>query len=375
LDSATQFVLGACVGAAVLGPRIGPRKAVILGGLLGTVPDLDVYYPYETAIDSFTLHRGPTHSLIVQAAATPIFGEALLRLFRWLERKKEHASEAPSRLRLYVAVYLIFATHAILDAITVYGTKLFWPILPDPVGAGSLFIIDPLYTLPLMIVTVWALFCSRWTRSIRKGVLGALLLSSLYVGWSGFAQNAALSRAVDVLGPARGIENARAIPTPFNTVFWRVIVLDGDRYLNVYVPLLGSEDDVTVYAHPRNLSPIVCPGLGELIQVLRFSRGFVRMDIEEDRSIVSDLRMGLTPDYVFRFAVVPGESQALRVEEERNVQADLDWLWNGIRGHGVTRPSESESRIDPDMPWPEFVFETPCTEIPGFDENWTNVGS
>ena len=57
-------------------------------------------------------------------------------------------------------VYLIFATHALLDAVTVYGTRLLWPVVDHPFGIGSMFIIDPLYTLPLMIVTVWALFQS-----------------------------------------------------------------------------------------------------------------------------------------------------------------------------------------------------------------------
>ncbi|MBO6510809.1 MAG: metal-dependent hydrolase, partial [Roseibium sp.] len=43
MDSITQFVLGAAVSTACLGKTLGPRKAALIGGVLGTVPDLDVF--------------------------------------------------------------------------------------------------------------------------------------------------------------------------------------------------------------------------------------------------------------------------------------------------------------------------------------------
>ncbi|MGE5767054.1 MAG: metal-dependent hydrolase, partial [Bacteroidota bacterium] len=109
MDSLTQFALGAGVGAAVLGRRIGPRKAAVVGGLLGTLPDLDVLFPFADPIDSFTLHRGASHSFVVQALVTPLFGEAMVRLFEGLRDR---------RLQTYLAVFLIFVTHAALDALT-----------------------------------------------------------------------------------------------------------------------------------------------------------------------------------------------------------------------------------------------------------------
>ena len=60
-----------------LGPRIGPRKAVLVGAVLGTAPDLDVFVPLGDPVSDFVLHRGPTHSLIVQALVTPLFAEPL----------------------------------------------------------------------------------------------------------------------------------------------------------------------------------------------------------------------------------------------------------------------------------------------------------
>ena len=72
MDSVTQFALGATVGAAVLGKRLGVRRAAIAGGLLGTLPDLDVYIPVDDPVESFVGHRGATHSLIVHALITPL---------------------------------------------------------------------------------------------------------------------------------------------------------------------------------------------------------------------------------------------------------------------------------------------------------------
>jgi inner membrane protein len=82
MDSITQFVLGAAVSTACLGKKIGPRKAALVGGLLGTVPDLDVLIPFADPVDSFVYHRGWTHSVFVHALAAPVFGELLVRLFR-----------------------------------------------------------------------------------------------------------------------------------------------------------------------------------------------------------------------------------------------------------------------------------------------------
>ena len=74
MDSVTQFTLGAVVGAVVLG-RLGLRRAAITGGILGTLPDLDVYLPADDPIESFVGHRGWSHSLIVHAVVTPLIAE------------------------------------------------------------------------------------------------------------------------------------------------------------------------------------------------------------------------------------------------------------------------------------------------------------
>ncbi len=339
MDSLTQFVLGAGLGAAVLGPRIGPRRAAVVGGLLGTFPDLDVLYPFDDPIDAFTLHRGATHSVIVQAVVAPVFGEALVRLFDKLRDR---------RLRAYLAVFLIFATHAVIDALTIYGTRVFWPLSPAPLGAGSIFIIDPLYTLPLLIITVWALCLAAWTARFRRAVTAALVVSTAYLGWGLVAQQIVEQRAERMLAEAGiTVEALRATPTPFNSLLWKVIALSGERYVNLYVPVFGSDAQVTAYVHPRGTEQLTCASEIEAVAKLSaFNGGYFRADVEDGKVLVSDLRMGLTPNYVFRFAVAEETPEGLvaippeRRRNDRSADGDLDWLLANLSGDPALRPAE-----------------------------------
>lgn len=344
MDSATQFVLGAAVGTAVLGRRMGVRKAALTGGLLGTLPDTDVFWPFDDPIDSFVLHRGVSHSIVVHAAVAPILGEGLVRLV---------SSLRDSRIQTYLAVFLCLATHALIDAMTIYGTRLFWPIWSEPVGLGSIFIIDPAYTLPLLIVFVWALFQKSWTPRFGKALTAALILSTGYMGWTAVGQQIAKSRAQAQLAKAGiTVDRMFVTPTPFNTLFWRAVAIGGARYVNLYIPLFGGDAAVTAYEHPRKPPAIACwSGNGIVETVTDFSNGFVRFDASDKGIVLSDLRMGMTPHYVFRFVVAARQGSEIvdipprRLEPVRGAPGDGEWLWAGVRGDPMIRPIEADAAI------------------------------
>jgi inner membrane protein len=310
MDSLTQFALGATVGAAVMGPHIGFRKAALAGGVLGTMPDLDVLWPGGGPVERFIYHRSISHSLIVQTLVTPLFAEGLRRLFAGLRENRTAA---------YLAVFLCFTTHALLDAMTVYGTQLFWPVWKEPLGLGSLFIIDPLYTLPLLAVTLWALLQGRWTPASRRGTAAALALSTLYAGWSVAAQQWALAGAREMLA-GRGVQ-------------------------------------ATSYTHTRWDSGLGCDGETVLAQVpdarrvADFADGFYRLDLVGDEVQIADLRMGLPGSYVFRFAVAEKDGRRLRpvathrIRAERPLPGDLIWLQAGILGEGTVRLAERNAMV------------------------------
>jgi inner membrane protein len=56
MASITQAVLGAAVGEATLGGRLGNR-ALIIGAVVATIPDLDVLItPFFSSIERITIH-------------------------------------------------------------------------------------------------------------------------------------------------------------------------------------------------------------------------------------------------------------------------------------------------------------------------------
>ena len=61
MDRVTQFAFGACVGIAVLGRKVGPRRAALTGGILGTFPDLDVFLAPDDPIEAFVQHLSLIH--------------------------------------------------------------------------------------------------------------------------------------------------------------------------------------------------------------------------------------------------------------------------------------------------------------------------
>ncbi len=342
MDSLTQFALGAAISAACLGSKIGPRKAVLVGGLLGTLPDLDVLIPFETRIDQYVYHRGWSHSFLIHIIATPVIGEGLVRLFKAL---KDH------RKLVWATVFLCLTTHAFLDAMNAYGARIFWPFHPDPVGTGSVFIIDPAFTIPLALAVAWAIASARWSRGLGRLLVGALLFSTGYLVWGLAVQNHIHSRGKAIFAQTGlDIKDVKTVVTPFNTFLWRVIGQADGRYHNLYVSLFDRDEDAVVYTHEFDEALVSCVADDpEYQKMLWFSDGFVRTDLMDGRIVASDYRLGLSPSYIFRFAIAEyedGKSRKIQPEpilpSIENAGTEFGWLGTRMSGQPMIRASEQE---------------------------------
>jgi inner membrane protein len=153
MDSLTQIVLGAAVGEVVLGKKVG-NKAMIYGAVAGTIPDLDVFvgYFYDT-VTALEIHRGFSHSLAFSILGAPIFGYILSRIHKQANWKEWS-----------MLMFWGLFTHPLLDCFTTWGTQLFWP-LDLRIAFKSVFVIDPLYTVPFLICLIAA---SRLERTSEK---------------------------------------------------------------------------------------------------------------------------------------------------------------------------------------------------------------
>jgi inner membrane protein len=292
MDSLTQAVLGASVAGA-FAPAGHRGKAMLLGAGLGTLPDLDVVIDFGGAVENFTYHRGFSHSLFVLA---PLSALLWLLLWRWWAPVRDEP------LRWLAAISLALLTHPLIDAHTAYGTQLFWPLTVPPTSWATLFIIDPLYTLPLLVGVLVATF--------RRKVSGAalrvgLVVSTLYVGWSWVAQ-ATVSRNVDDALAYMQLQDAPVFltPTPLNTLLWRVVVMTDHGYLEGFDSLMIDEGTMQFTAYPSATDAMGDAGDIWAVNRLRwFAQDFVSARIDNDRLVISDLRMGQEPTYVFSHAV------------------------------------------------------------------------
>ena len=292
MDSLSQAVLGASVAGAIA-PAGHRGKAMLLGAGLGTLPDLDVFIDFGGAVENFTYHRGFSHSLLVLAPFSVL-------LWLLLQRWWAPVREAP--LRWLCAIGLTLLTHPLLDAHTAYGTQLFWPLPVPPTSWATLFIIDPLYTLPLLVGVLVAAFRRRVAgTALRLG----LVLSTLYVGWSWVAQ-ATVSRNVEDALASMQLQDAPVFmtPTPLNTLLWRVVVMTDDGYLEGFDSLLIDEGVMRFTAHASAVDAMNIAGDVWAVERLRwFARDFVKASVENDKLVISDLRMGQEPVYVFSHVV------------------------------------------------------------------------
>ncbi len=295
MDSITQFALGASIGEAVLGRKAGNRAPVI-GGLVATLPDLDSFIPWDDAIASMTYHRSATHSLFVLAALSP--------LLTWLIIKIQPIL-VELRREIFILVFLALITHPLLDAFTVYGTQLFWPITEYPVSLSTIFIVDPAYTLWLLIGFLSAMIISRDRLTGHRLNTAGLILSSVYLGWTVVAKVIVDNKAEAVLS-AQGIEYKRLMstPAPFNTVVWRIIGRNDEGYFDGFLPVFGNADSLqfTHYGSEDYLLEDISEHW-PVKRILWFTHGFYKVTLRGSDVLITDLRMGLEANYVFNFKV------------------------------------------------------------------------
>lgn len=305
MDSVTQAALGAAIGGVMLGRRLG-RRAVLFGAVLGTLPDLDVVIDYGDAVANVTRHRGFSHSLFVLAG----LATALALLARRL---------AP-RLEIGLGRWLLFfglclMTHPLLDALTTYGTQIWWPLDIRPTAWPLVFIIDPFYSLPLLAGIIVALVTGNGYRAPAWG----LALSCAYLVASLGAKTLVEHRLAPVLAE-RGLTDAPRLvqPTPFNILLWRATLIEGDNYHEALISVFDGDHPPVLETFSRGAALESSALTSQAGQRLDWFAGpFLRYDIvargDRERLVATDLRLGFPGFHPFRYALADRQASAWRV--------------------------------------------------------------
>jgi inner membrane protein len=304
MDSITHLFAGAAIAAAIA-PAQRRRAAMLVGAIAGSLPDVDnLVLMFAEPVARFVEHRGPTHSLVL----LPLYAIACWWLLRFV-----YAASREAPLRWLLVCLLTLLSHVLLDAATVYGTRLFWPIDRTPVMGASLFIVDPLLTLPLVVGCVLAFFM-RAKPQATAWVTLLLALSATYVGWSLVAKQHIEStvRAHFAQRTTASID-LLTVPTPFNTLVWRVLVSSKEGYYEGYYSFLRGGNEFRLDHYPGERSvPAAIASSKAFTDLVEFTRGYYRIDRRAGRYVFVDLRMGGEPDYLFRFEVGEGEGESAK---------------------------------------------------------------
>jgi len=229
MDSLTQIVLGASVGEAALGRKVGNR-AMVWGAIAGTIPDLDVISNgFMSPIDALAFHRGPTHSALYLTLFALILGWSVhflytLKWHKWLgiigwsililatsgaiafmgqmslnkgliaagilcgagflvfKRyfRSSYDSPTASVTDWQMMFFLSLVTHPILDCFTTYGTQILIPFSGMRVAFNNIAVADPLYTVPFLICLLVAMGFNKSNKKRRFWNNVGLIISSIY---------------------------------------------------------------------------------------------------------------------------------------------------------------------------------------------------
>jgi len=217
MDPVTQGLLGAAL-PQMLSKEKTIRHATWLGVIGGMAPDLDIFIrSTHDPLLAIQYHRHFTHSLFF----IPI-GGLIVALVGWLmARRKIRFGE------VYLWTTLGYATHALLDACTSYGTMLLWPLDTVRVAWNNVAVLDLFLTVPLGI----AVFLAWRKRRPRYALIGLVYVVAYLL--LGVVQRERAEALLGDLAVSRGHETATRLtakPTLFNLVLFRGIYQHGDRF-------------------------------------------------------------------------------------------------------------------------------------------------
>lgn len=332
MDSLTQIVLGAAVGEAILGRKIG-NKAMFYGAIAGTIPDLDVLASnFTDTVTALEIHRGFTHSILFSILFAPIFG--------WIVSKYEKYKSYKNWTLFF---FLTLVTHPILDTQTTWGTQLFWPF-EVRLAFKNIFVIDPLYTVPFLVFLILAMFQKRTSKKRRLYNNLGLIISSAYLGLTLILKGISYQVFTKELAAQHIVyTEIETKPSPLNTILWTANVETKDAFLIGNSSFFDTNPIIfSSYTKNHHL-------FGELInhpktkRMISISKGWYTINKVNETLYFNDLRFGTlsiqpnAQNFVFKYKIeVDKNGTPFFIEEpkaKRDAKKLIKDLWQRIQGN------------------------------------------
>lgn len=269
MDSLTQCLLGAATFAVVKEKEIG-AKALLIGAVVGTIPDLDVLLsPFFNDIEFLTVHRSFSHSIFFAILLSFLLGEVFHKFYR----KKF------SRSSWHFAFFLAIFTHSLLDWCTTYGTKLISPINGHLFSLNSIHVFEPIYTSILLIGILIYLV----KKNNNKVLKNALMLSTCYLLFGVISKNHAYYHFKSQLDKEEIVyDDILVSPTPLNSFLWHGIAKEKNGYYFATYSIFDGTEDVSFQFVKSNNEIIDEVKGNRLIQYyLDYAQGYPLIETDE----------------------------------------------------------------------------------------------
>lgn len=308
---------------------------MLYGAIAGTIPDLDTFVGYFTdTLTAIEIHRGFSHSIVFSVLFAPVFGYLISRI----ERKSTASWKDWSWLMFWGLL-----THPILDAFTTWGTQLFWP-LDTRLAFKSIFVIDPLYTLPFIIFLVMAMRQPKESEKRKKYNRLGIIVSTTYLLLTVALKGIAFMEFEESL-EKQGIfyERIETRPAPFNTILWNANVEVADVFLLADYSFF-DDGMIRFKSFPKKHQYLGQlrddPKVQRLIDI---ANGWFIITHRDGDLYFNDLRFGqinpADPDspFTFSYRLIEEDGKVIRVEEAVRSRGDakemLGDLWERIKGN------------------------------------------
>ncbi len=314
MDVLSQAVLGASLSQSFAKDKSKQLSALLIGALAGMAPDLDVLiYSSDDPILFLEFHRQFTHSL----SFIP-FGALLctLVLYPFIKNKLTFS-------QIYLFSFLGFATHGLLDACTSYGTQLFWPFSDLRISWSIVSIVDPFFTIPVLIAIVFAVYRNNRLFA-RIAFIYAVVFLSL-----GLIQKQRAENALYTLAQQRGHQTERVHVKPSfgNRHVWKLIYEHNGRYYVDAVKLLWQTQIISGTSIQKLNIKRDFPWLAENSQQAKdierfrwFSDDFIAVD-SQDKNVIVDVRYSFLPNQIKLM-------WGIELSQQRNENAHANFITN-----------------------------------------------
>jgi inner membrane protein len=288
MDPVSQAFAGATFSQSLARINNSQKTAFLAGALSGMAADLDAFI--RSGTDSLLFleyHRQFTHSLIFIPLGALVCAAVVSLLLR----------NRTDFRQLYIYCLLGYATHGLLDACTSYGTQLFWPFTDYRVAWDIISIIDPLFTVPIMLLVLAGVATGR-----QRFPRIALLYGLVYLALGYFQHERAMQALTLLAGERNHTANRPTVkPTLGNLYLWKLIYEhDGRYYIDAArvgrtIELIPG-DSVSSHIEVSGLNPDSTQAK-DIERFRWFSSGYIS-HYRDDPLMIGDIRYSLLPDEV-----------------------------------------------------------------------------